>query len=609
MRLKTTAALPHTTDQDAPHQQTAAEDPTAATAPTTEAPAVEPVAVNVTKAEAADPAPQSWASTFPHVEIDELMTRLNEADSVTPAETTALLGAIIDEARRLRATVVRLTAEKLSAAEREAEEILASARAEAAELRRTANEAMINRLDEAESAGAAITQAATVDATRRSRQGQQLLAQTRSEVEELRNRVSAIFDSTTGILPLLGDAASELGRMEAELAGVDGSTPSSDAVAAPRGHPGLGVTSMTNPPLLPDDIANHHFALSRRGFDPDEVRAYLTSLAQTVRQQTTELVQLRDQLALGTSGARTEGQLREEIAALQAQVTDLGNRLMLANAVRQEALTRSSELEAALIGKPPVIAAEPVPGDDLDRASNELAQVLREAKIRAAHIKADAEREATLLIDQTRRENDQARVQQQLLAEQAAIRLQERLAELCREAEARVVAANTEAARVLAQADESAARALEHASFQARRLVANAGSFTAIWVAEADELRNASGTPGSGTEEHPALLGGRSVTDALNAFTESLEADEDEPELDEDDSAEPDAAEAGEAEAAESDGEGADVSTEKPNRLTAVEDPETLLRQADQLLSIAEVVRRGDGKPEGDRREKPDQAG
>ena len=161
---------------------------------------------------------QSWASTFPHVEIDELLNRVSAAAALTPAETTALLGAIVDEAKRLRATVVRLTAERVSAAEREAEQILAEARAEAAALRRTANEAMINRLDEAESASDAVLQAAHTDASRRSRQGQQLLAQTRTEVEELRSRVAAIFDSTNGILPLLGETATALGRMESEIA-------------------------------------------------------------------------------------------------------------------------------------------------------------------------------------------------------------------------------------------------------------------------------------------------------------------------------------------------------------------------------------------------------
>ena len=160
---------------------------------------------------------QPWASTFPHVEIDELLNRVSTAATLTPAETTALLGAIVDEAKRLRATVVRLTAERVSAAEREAEQILTEARAEAAQLRRSANEAMISRLDEAESASDAVLQAAHTDASRRSRQGQQLLAQTRTEVEDLRARVAALFDSTNGILPLLGETATALGRMESEI--------------------------------------------------------------------------------------------------------------------------------------------------------------------------------------------------------------------------------------------------------------------------------------------------------------------------------------------------------------------------------------------------------
>ncbi|MCW2494871.1 hypothetical protein [Jatrophihabitans sp.] len=257
-----------TTNPPGAAQQAAAVDPTPDRAPAeAAAPAAEPVPTlqesgqaETTPASAAPAAAdtQAWASTFPHVEIDELMNRLSAADSATPGETTALLGAIIDEARRLRSTVVRLTSEKLSAAEQEAEEILAAARTEAAQLRRSANEAMLSRLDEAEAAAAAITQAATVDATRRSRQGQQLLAQTRTEVESLRSRVSAIFDSTNGILPLLGDAAAALGRMETELAAEGapelGTTPGAGTAPPAETDPPAEVAEAT--PVEHDDEAS-----------------------------------------------------------------------------------------------------------------------------------------------------------------------------------------------------------------------------------------------------------------------------------------------------------------------------------------------------------------
>ncbi|MCW2494870.1 DivIVA domain-containing protein [Jatrophihabitans sp.] len=376
---------------------------------------------------------------------------------------------------------------------------------------------------------------------------------------------------------------------------------------------------MTKPPLVADEIANKQFPIARRGFDPDEVRRYLSSLAEAARQQANELLQSRDQLALGTRDARREDELEAQLHTLRAQLTDLGNRLTLSNAVRQEAMARAAELEAALADKPPAPAgapaATPGPGDDLDRASNELAQVLREAKIRAAHIKADAEREAALLLEQTRRDSERARTQQQLLAEQAGIRLQERLAELCREAESRVVAANTEAARVLAQADESAARTIEHATFQARRLVANAGSFTAIWVAEADELRNSFGD-GTPPVEHATLLTGHSVNDALAAFSKTLEADDeasqsDADESDDDGAEEHDLTPAGDGEAPQHEAaqqdagqRAGDEAGARSTHLSAVDNPAELLHQADQLLSIAEVVRRADP-----RTEQPDQAG
>ena len=323
---------------------------------------------------------------------------------------------------------------------------------------------------------------------------------------------------------------------------------------------------MTTPRLpSPEEVATKQFALARRGFDPDEVRAYLVELSRSLSSTANSLVQAQDQLALGRPGGET-GDLRAQVDALQSQVRDLANRVTLANAVRDDALAQKAELQQLVSGIDAATAPHrPAGGDELDRASNELAELLRDAKLRAAQIKADAERDASLIVERSRRESDQLRISAQLQAEQATVRLQERLADLCREAEARVVVANTEAARILADADESAAKTLDYAQFQARRVVANAGTFTSIWIAESEELRAATGADEPEGEQHPGA--GRSVDDALAAFDASQTADPD-GEADEDEDA--------------------------GTVLTAEDDPEALLQQADQLLSIAEVVRRAE---------------
>ena len=333
----------------------------------------------------------------------------------------------------------------------------------------------------------------------------------------------------------------------------------------------------------PQEVATKQFSLARRGFDPDEVRAYLAELSRAISATTSSLVQAQDQLALGRPGTAPQD-LRSQVDALQAEVRALGNRLAVAQAVRDDAVAQKAQMEKLVAGLDVAAGPAPAPvgGDELDRASNELAEVLRDAKLRAAQIKADAERDASLIVERARRDSDQLRISAQLQAEQATVRLQERLAELCREAEGRVVVANTEAARILAAADDSAARSLEHAQFQARRLVANAGTFSSIWVAETEELRLSSG--GSDVEQAPVVK--RSVTDALAAFDASLLANPSSESHDTDSDIDSDADT--DADTEREDG-GATVLT-----VAGQEDPEELLRQADHLLSIAEVVRRAE---------------
>jgi len=325
---------------------------------------------------------------------------------------------------------------------------------------------------------------------------------------------------------------------------------------------------MTSPQLpSADEVASKQFKVARRGFDPDDVRAYLVELSGAIAATTSSLVQAQDQLALGRPGTTPED-LRSQIEALQAQTRELGNRLTVANAVRDDALAQKAELEKLVSDLDIVTTPHRTGGgDELDRASNELAEVLRDAKLRAAQIKADAERDASLIVERARRESDQLRISAQLQAEQAVVRLQERLGELSREAEGRVVVAHTEAARILTESDEAAAQTLEHAQFQARRLVANAATFTSIWIAETEELRAASGVSDPDLEEATPK---RSVTDALAAFDASIAAADAQIEDDADDS------------------DDSDVDLEVDA------DAESLLRQADQLLSIAEVVRRAE---------------
>ncbi len=327
----------------------------------------------------------------------------------------------------------------------------------------------------------------------------------------------------------------------------------------------------------PEEVATKSFTSVRRGFDPEQVRGYLARLSAVVMEAIERVTAAEDQLGVLGARAENETELRGAVESLQAQCEDLANRLTLATAMRTEALGRVAELELSLaaVDAPP----PPTPGDELDRASAELAQILREARIRASHIRADAEREAGLIIEGAQRERRQAREEQARESEQVALNLREQLAAICRDAENRVAAAHGEAARILAEAEEHAARTIEQATFQGSRLVANAGDFTAVWLREAQQLSEL----GHLAPTADGATGDFSAAAALAAFQASMHdtapAQLNPTEI---------TAQAGQT-PTKGDPRRADEGRAKQGEHAA-----QLLHQADQLLSIAEVLRRAE---------------
>lgn len=99
---------------------------------------------------------QGWPPSFPHGAVDALLRQVERAREGDTDAAVALLTQVAREAQRLRATVVRLSAARLSAAEREAEAILAEAQQRADELRALALQTLTRRLDEAETLTAAL---------------------------------------------------------------------------------------------------------------------------------------------------------------------------------------------------------------------------------------------------------------------------------------------------------------------------------------------------------------------------------------------------------------------------------------------------------------------
>ncbi len=92
----------------------------------------------------------SWPPSFPHLEIDRLIERLERGRTLDSAEAYRLLALIAREAQRLRATAVRLATAKLSEADQEARQIVSDALGRADELRNVGLWVLNTRVDEGE---------------------------------------------------------------------------------------------------------------------------------------------------------------------------------------------------------------------------------------------------------------------------------------------------------------------------------------------------------------------------------------------------------------------------------------------------------------------------
>jgi DivIVA domain-containing protein len=142
-------------------------------------------------------------------------------------------------------------------------------------------------------------------------------------------------------------------------------------------------TSDLDMPLLPsaEQIRRREFATVRRGYDPQQVRAYLTSIANQVGTLERELSQLR--LEVGSAAART-GQMPERSAAPQAA---------------------------------PALATQP--DDAYDALSKRFATLIEMADQEAERILENARSESEHALNEARTEADRIRVDAQAHAEEA----------------------------------------------------------------------------------------------------------------------------------------------------------------------------------------------
>jgi DivIVA domain-containing protein len=202
------------------------------------------------------------------------------------------------------------------------------------------------------------------------------------------------------------------------------------------------MTITSSPHLAPDDVARHTFASVRRGFDPNEVRDYLESIAH------------------GLKGiAEREHQLLAELA---------------------DAEDRAAH---PVLDEPTLTAA----------LGQETARVLHSAHEVAAEMVAKAEAEANRLVTEATEEVDQSRAQTDaLIAEQAAAsetavsELRERTNQ---QAAAALESARREADEVRAKAKEDGRTMVEEAQQLRARVLADLSRRRKVMHAQIEQLR------------------------------------------------------------------------------------------------------------------------
>jgi hypothetical protein len=130
------------------------------------------------------------------------------------ADLLDLIGA---EAVRLRATMLRMVADRLHEAEEEAARIRRAAFLDATLTRQEAVRAMNERLQDAEHTADTVRSEALAANHRAKQKTLPVLAGAAARVEDLRHQVARLFDQADGLVPSLGEAAAQVRRLIEEL--------------------------------------------------------------------------------------------------------------------------------------------------------------------------------------------------------------------------------------------------------------------------------------------------------------------------------------------------------------------------------------------------------
>jgi DivIVA domain-containing protein len=158
------------------------------------------------------------------------------------------------------------------------------------------------------------------------------------------------------------------------------------------------ITSSSH--LAPDDVARHTFGSVRRGFDPNEVRAYLESLAVGLRGLAEQENQLLQQLA--DAEHRAANPVLDDASLTEALGTETARVLRSAHEAAAEIVAKAEAESHRQLTE----AQEQIEGD-LARTETELAELTAEAEAAAADLRQETDQQVAANLEAARLESEE----------------------------------------------------------------------------------------------------------------------------------------------------------------------------------------------------------
>ncbi len=158
------------------------------------------------------------------------------------------------------------------------------------------------------------------------------------------------------------------------------------------------ITSSSH--LAPDDVARHTFGSVRRGFDPNEVRAYLESLAVGLRGVAERENQLLQQLA--DAEHRAANPVLDDASLTEALGTETARVLRSAHEAAAEIVAKAEAESHRRLTE----AQEQIEGD-LSRTGAELAELTAAAEAAAADLRQQTDQQVAASLETARLESEE----------------------------------------------------------------------------------------------------------------------------------------------------------------------------------------------------------